>query len=296
MSKGFLFIATADRFVREAEVAATSIKRHCDLPITLVAHRDVDSEVFDTVVIDESPLDSYGDKPRNLLKTPYTKTIYLDADVYMVSAVPELFDLLDEVDIATTIDPHEFELRILDDPEFKDIPESMPIYQTGVIAYRSDLAAEFIRNWEAIHTKEDTKRDQSSFRAALYNSSVNHRALPDIYNCLVNSPMQVTGEVKLFHDVFNSIPATKDDFRPLDRFSSRANKTTKWRLLASPRAGRIYFPTNSTLNTISELISAIIVRLTYIYRSIQWIPQSVREDGVRRTISKGIKNLIHRPD
>lgn len=275
----------------EAKQSAAVLRRHTDTAIALVAHRYVDSHLFDTVIIDESPLDSYGDKPRNLLKTPYERTIYLDTDVYMLSPVPELFEMLEQADVATTIDPSEYELRILDLDTLGELPQSMPIYQTGIIAYCPETASDFIERWEAIHTTKDIERDQVSFREALYKSDISHYALADVYNCLTASPMQVTGEVKFLHDTSDLLSIARDDYAELDTFAARVNETIRRRIFVSPYRGRVYMPSSFVGNLLLKHGSRIVLELTSFRGSLSYLFQSIKNNGIKYTVNQVLNKI-----
>ncbi len=105
-SEGFLYIATGEKYIREAEDSARSLKKvRPDPEISLVTDRPYESSVFSNVkVIEWDPLE--GD-PRNdagqsksgfafklegLLASPYAKTIYVDTDMYFCEDVPELLN------------------------------------------------------------------------------------------------------------------------------------------------------------------------------------------------------------
>lgn len=231
MSSGIVYIATGKDYIEEAKLSARNTRRHTDLPITLVTDRTVDSDVFDEVRVDPDPSYSFADKPKNLIRSPYEKTLFLDTDVYLLDPVPELFDLLERTEVATTIDPNEWELRYDEDNAFDDIPQSYPLFQTGVIAYRdTNAVTDLFETWEELHSDADMRSDQSSFRAAAYETKVNHTVLSNLYNCLIGWPMQVTGDVKIIHD-----SDYVDDLETLDRIGARMNATDNPRLLYTPR-------------------------------------------------------------
>ncbi|GAA0656234.1 glycosyltransferase family protein [Salarchaeum japonicum] len=199
---GLLYIATADEFLEDAREAAQSAKGVMDVPIGLVAHREVSDPVFDEVIIDDDPHDDFADKPRNLLKSPFDQTIYLDTDTYIIGDVSELFDLLDNFNIAAAVDPYEWELRYDREREFNGIPDSLPIYQTGVLAFDDSANTRaFLQKWYQIHQEQGFRRDQASFRRAIWEEKkLQLTALSPIYNCPVSWPIQVIGEVKVLHD------------------------------------------------------------------------------------------------
>lgn len=218
--KGVLYIATGDDFVNEATRSARNTRRKVDLPITLITDSEREIDVFDQVIVDDRPTYSFADKVRNIGKSPYEKTLFIDTDVYLLKDISGVFDVLEKKDISTTIDPNEWELRFERDHAFDSIPEEYPLFQTGVIGFRdSENTRELFNRWTEFHDPEIMRSDQSSFRAAMFNTDIQHAPLSDLYNCLIGWPMQVTGEVKVIHDTLEHIQSQAD----IDRVESALN-------------------------------------------------------------------------
>lgn len=234
ISKGILYVATGEEYIEEAVSSAEITRKNTDLPISLVADREDDSEVWDEVIIDENPQKGYIDKPRNMLKTPYEQTLFLDADAYIIEDVPEIFGLLETYELAAAIDPNEFCLRLADETDevTERLPESFPEYNTGVIAYRKEEAKGFIEEWINNHSEEN-HTDQTSFKEALFDSGIKFSPLSSNYNCLIGFPMQVTGQVKILHDLYN----TKSEIS--GEIGERVNSSTNPRILYFNK-GEIY--------------------------------------------------------
>lgn len=287
MNKGFLYIATGEQYIEEAKLSARVTKHHMDLPITVISDRDIDSSYIDKVIIDESPDRSFFDKPRNLLKSPYDKTIYMDGDVFLLQPVPELFDLLDSVDLATAIDPNEYELRYMDNVDFGDVPESVPLFQTGVIPYnQNEQCEEFINNWIKIHQNSTARRDQTSFRMAINGANINHTALSTLYNCLIEWPMQVTGNVKIIHGHLDQV-TTQD----IEEIGSRMNVTEKPRIFYHPRRGYIYDPTNQYIYLVSIYL-LYIMNLGYnVIKLLKSFYLSCQRRGFVETLRRSVRYL-----
>ena len=279
--KGFLFIATGNEYLEEAKESAKSIRQYSDKPIAIVTDKQVENKYFDKVIIDEEPTFSFFDKPRNLVKTPFDKTVFIDTDVHIINPIPELFAVLDEADIATTIDPNEWGGKMQRDPHYKKIPESVPIFQTGVICYRTNKSTEsFFKTWTKIHRKNrDTLcTDQSSFRLAIYQSNINHLVMSDLYNCLGTWPMQITGEVKVIHK-------GADNKKEAEKLASRMNTTQQPRLFYAPLKGNIHSPLHPYINI-------IIFPLSNIINSIYRVSSYYRKNGMIKTINRGLRKML----
>ncbi len=285
-NEGFLLIATGESYIKEAKSTAKSIRNHSNKPIALVSDQHLDSELFDKVIIDENPTYSFFDKPRNIKKTPYKKTVFIDTDAYLTTSVPELFAILQEVDVATTIDPNEWGGRMYRDSHFDDIPEAVPIFQTGVLCYKKEECVKLFNLWESIHrnNRQTLKTDQSSFRLAVYRTDINHLVLSDLYNCLGTWPMQVTGEVKIIHKGAENETEASD-------LASRINTTKNPRLFYHPTKGNIYCPTNPNLNWITRLLSKWVSNGYRAPKLLKLFYSSYQRRGLVETLRRSLQYL-----
>lgn len=197
-NRGILYIASGDKYIQEAHRAARRAHRVTDLPISIVVDREVEAEVYDHIIIDEDPEHGVSDKARNLLKSPYDETIYMDSDTFVVEEVSELYGCLNRASLAVTLDPHEGSLYSGKYEIDEEIPNSIPEYQTGVIVYRqtSDIN-NFIDNWTSRH-KSPEFPDQLSFRETVYNHSIDFEIFSSRYNKLMTDI--ANGPVKILHD------------------------------------------------------------------------------------------------
>jgi len=217
--RGILYVAIGDQFLQEANQAAARAARTTDLPISIVTHRDVNPDFYDQVIVDENPTYSVSDKSRNLLKSPYEETLYMDSDTFMVEEVTGIFDCLQESSLAVTLDPHEGSLYSGNYNVDDAIPQSFPEFQTGVIVYRQHRETqEFIENWVNNHPGPDYP-DQLSFRKTLYERDLDIDLFSARYNALMANV--VNGPVKIIHDNNRNL---SDVSQPeLDRILSEIN-------------------------------------------------------------------------
>lgn len=193
--RGFLYIATADPYLREAQRSAERASRVMDLPISLVSHKLPDTDVFDDIIIDHSATNTVADKSRNLLKTPYKQTIFLDSDTYIIEDVSGLFDCLKYSPLAVTLDSYEGSLH---DRADQKIPRTFPEFQTGVIVYAQTAAVtDFINSWQQNHHPNESP-DQLSFRRTLYDHDIPMNLFSTRYNTFIGT--SVYGPVKIIHD------------------------------------------------------------------------------------------------
>lgn len=242
MSRGILYIATGDEFIQEAIQSAKQADTVVDVPIAIITNREIDNPIFDQVIVDSNPQYSYLDKPRGFQKSPFDKTLFLDTDTYIISPIDELFDLLDCFDMAATVDPNEASLRMRDLQYFDTVPESVPEYNTGVVAFSNNpKVSAFVDSWIRNYS-ESQHTDQPSFRKALHTSSVKFTALSPVYNCFTNYPMQITGTVKILHDVGNDSFLREGDNvnERIQEVADRINRTEEIRILHTVREDTLY--------------------------------------------------------
>lgn len=192
--KGIVYITTGEDFVEEAKISARSVKDQMpETPITIITDQNPSDEVFDQVIDIQNPRNDFGDKVVNLDRIPYEKAIFLDTDIYVEQDISEIFDLLDEFDLAAAMAPVGYDSNL-------DVPESFPEYNTGVIGLKkSDKLTDFIEQFQSMFHKENLDEDQPMFRKALYESSLRIATLPTEYNCRFSFPGYVEGDVKIFH-------------------------------------------------------------------------------------------------
>ncbi|WP_340101729.1 putative nucleotide-diphospho-sugar transferase [Salinibaculum salinum] len=289
--RGILYIATGPKYVRQAIVSAEKASEVTELPIAIVSDQDVDHPIFDYIIKDHNPKHSYIDKARNISKSPFDKTLFLDTDAYVLSDIMELFELLDEFELAAAVDPNEVVLRYSGERHFDNVPESVPEYNTGVIVYRNnERVNNLMQNWVSYCTTANPN-DQIGFRKALYESDVRITALSPVYNTLINWPVQVTGEVKIIHGVGGSI----SDSSEVEKVADRVNKKTGVRILYSLRHGHVVYPTSKYGTIITRKYSSIMrytfdrIYTPFVHRPIYLLNkrvQNVCDNGILNTIKK----------
>lgn len=196
---GILYFAKGEEFIEEAKISAqqaNSVMPDCQ--ITVVTDQDVTADCFDTVLGDESPF-LKRDKARAMQRTPYDKTLYMDTDTYIDQPAWELFDLLDEFDLAVRKNRDCYHIPTGGSEVVAGVPPGVPEFNTGIIPYRDTPAVmEMLADWEE-RCLQDHDSDQRTFRPALYHSDVRFCTLQNRYNCMYRNDNVVNGEVKIFH-------------------------------------------------------------------------------------------------
>lgn len=248
--KGIFYIATGDQFVAEAQLSAKSVREAMpEIPIAIATDIEPDFE-FDRVIEIDDPNYNFTDQILNLHRSPFDRTLHLDTDIYMDANAEELFDVLDQFDIAVAQNHN----RSVFDPP--GVPDSFPEYNTGVVAYTNDdNLREFTRSW--LSTYEDlyegeNPQNQPSFRKALYESDLRIATLPPEYNLMLRYPGHAIGEVKLFHGRLIDIDtAGAGKYTDVEEAAEKINSTMDHRVFT--QLGGISVYSNDESNPINRI-------------------------------------------
>ena len=207
MSDGAIYIITQDRrYVDLLLTSAASLKRAMpDLPITVFSQFPLESSLFESVVAVAASKDGFYDKTLLIRRSPYDRTLFVDADIYVTEPFPELFPLLDQFDCAaaheeySNTDWHNRYPRA-------DIPISFPEFNTGILLFkRSPEMDRLLDNWCDLYLRFLEEKpgqainDQPFFRAAIYYGEARIATLPREYNCKFRGQGYLNGRVKLLH-------------------------------------------------------------------------------------------------
>lgn len=211
MKCGVIYIVTQNpKYVDLLLSSSRSLKAAMpDLPITVFSQFPVSSPNIDRVILVTPTSDAFYDKTRLMLESPYERTLFIDADTFVLGPVPELFTLLDRFDCAAT---HE---EYVNTDWFKrcpqhDIPASFPEFNTGILVFRrSDAMNGVLQNWRDLYQDylrshpSEPVNDQPFFRAAAYYSDTRIATLTREYNCKFRGQGYLNGHVKILHGHVN---------------------------------------------------------------------------------------------
>jgi len=182
-ASGVLFVATGAGYRHLAGRAADSIRRASpDLPIDLHTDVAIEPGPFDRVEVIADPwfrsrIDAMG-------RTRFERTLHLDADVFAVADIRDVFRLLDRFDIALAHD------QARNSPAANAVwrealPAAFPQFNGGVIAYRrTPEVLAFLRLWADTLRETGMKKDQPALRELLWLSDLRIATLPPEYNLL----------------------------------------------------------------------------------------------------------------
>lgn len=203
MSKGVLYVASGDKYIREAERSIESLRNHMpEIPVTLYADRELSREQVDCVRELQNPDYHFGDSILTPQMIPYDRTLYLDTDTYITEPINELFDLLDRFEIAAAHNPARKKLETTQSYAAQGVPESFPQYNTGVLALKkNERISEFLLDWNRIYNEnnDEGELNQPSFREALYKNDIHIATLTPEYNCRIPRAGYLHGSAKILH-------------------------------------------------------------------------------------------------
>ena len=211
MSSGAVYIITQDlRYVDLLLTSAGSLKRAMpELPITVFSQFPVESTLFDKIITVEPSEDGFYDKTRFMSASPYQRTMFIDADTYVLEAVPELFSVLDHFDCAATHEEYTSTDWFKDYPR-PQIPSSFPEFNTGLLMLKQSPKVEhLLEQWGTLYAayleaKPGRKlNDQPFFREAVYGSEVRIATLTREYNCKFRGQGYLNGPLKIMHGHHN---------------------------------------------------------------------------------------------
>ena len=176
MKRGVLYIAFGENFLKEITISAESVKKHNpDLHITAFVDKPIDSKFIDKCVLIKA--NHLRPKIDYIIASPYEETLFLDTDTIIDYSIEDMYDLLDNFDLAATHDlarkRKKYSAII---PEYRDIPYSFSEVNTGVMVFKkSDKTLNLFKNWRENFYKyyHHCPWDQPSFRISLWDAIQN---------------------------------------------------------------------------------------------------------------------------
>jgi hypothetical protein len=219
-SKGVIFFNRGEKMIVRAIVALYSLRKHYDGEITFFLEDPYPKEFENVckffnvnVVINETnhEVKTLTRKNQTLLNSPYDKTLWLDSDTVTVGPVDEMFDYLDEYNVAI---PHfagwvstgrtiskrikQYE-GIADQKHIDKALEKNPAINTGIFSYKK---CQFLKEWVELSEKADGKffiSDEIAFQV-LYPSYPDVKIAPMKFNVSVkHDPNTLDKRVVHFH-------------------------------------------------------------------------------------------------
>ncbi len=276
MDEGVLYIAVGEDYIEEANKSVEILKNEMpDTHVTLITDEErLAANQFDDIKIIDDSAKNMSNKINHLQRTPYDRTVFFDTDIYVDQDFSELFNLLDEFDIALAHETARFQEML------EDVPRSFSTFNTGVIVYRNNSGfRELLSRWREIYLeraegREGQMREQPSFRKAIYESDLRVATLTPEYNCRFAKPGFVSNKVRIFHGRLTEVDSEIGDRIKVDakKAAEKINKSS---------CMRVFLLRSGSLKILSE-------KPTYKYRFLR----SFKNDGLIPTLGKAIKRLV----
>ncbi len=223
---GYLYIATGDKYMKEAIVSATSLKKlNESANITLVTDKNIDNSLFDEVVIRPVDVKHFKEgllyKVRHIYRgSPYEKTLFVDTDTYFCDDCQEIFETLDFFDLAVApdpTDPHKAKY-----PKTNKVLAACETYNTGVILFKKSSNNElFFQRWLEIYESKiinqtvGKENDQTSFIEAWLESNCKMYVLSHAWNARTPFFFTLKDAVKIIHGRHRNYEVIKNELNRL---------------------------------------------------------------------------------
>lgn len=247
--KGYLYVANKSKFIKEAIISVTSLKKHNSEETCLICTENVYTKELDSffdIIIFNNEIENYTylSKVLGLKSSPFEKTIFLDTDTFITDQIFELFDLLDFVDLATTSEEN---LHTTEAFDFK-YRNIFPELNSGVIVFRKNKSTyKLFEDWFVICEKYGIINDMPGLREALLKNfdDIKYSTLPQLYNTHGFKTMLILyNKVKIIHERLGYkkgvITPHFLSFEDMEKFAKKINKQ-HYKRLYIPRIGIISY-------------------------------------------------------
>ena len=216
-TRGFIYAATGEKWVRESVTAAAELRRvHPDIPSVLFTEQSsaqsAHSHFDDVVVLPEQRWVRSESKLWAVAHSPFESAVFLDTDTHVRADVSDLFVVLERFDFAgVPVPSRTFAQPLHADPS--DVPNAFQCPNSGVLAFRRNDATKglFELWWDLYHADMETATanglsgamDQPSLRVALWRSNCSVLVLPPEFNMRTlhhrSRPTVAVGRVRIIH-------------------------------------------------------------------------------------------------
>lgn len=290
---GVIYIATGkELFLKEAKISAKSVRKYNkDIGISIFVdekNKFEDNEnLFDSIHFVENPEFGFGDKIYAMINTPYHKTIYLDCDTIVAGDITEIFNMLDEYDVAAS------------NPPFKNTNYKPDSFQAGIVFYKmSEVVKKFLNSWNDNYDRINDGNDQPSFRRMILQLPISLFIFPPNYNFRSPFASYVNGVVKIFHD--HNLCRVNNTLR--EAFINFINESSKERYWF-PNKGVLEFPRKiGRINKQISILDRIITKSKfspfkklinyYIIKSFPWLINWIIPKQYRKRMTTSYKKLL----
>ncbi|MFP7569552.1 hypothetical protein ACGKZZ_02145 [Marivita sp. S2033] len=179
--RGVVYVAWGKAHVDVARRSAASVKKHNpDLPCVIWCSAGDDTSGFDGSFVIPDGLKR--PKTAVLQDSPFQETLFLDNDTIIRADLSPLFGLLQNFDLCgahVVLWHRPRHLKVWR----KELPESFPEINTGVLLYRkNDKTTAFFESWARAFDEAGFRVDQVTFRELLWDADLRFYVLPPQFN------------------------------------------------------------------------------------------------------------------
>lgn len=180
---GVIFVTTGKNYTQLAERAAQSVKASCQgLEVDLFTDQHMDMPVFDRIHQLDDPW--HRSKMDAMILSRFDKTLYLDADLFVIADIQDIFEVLDRFDMAMAHDDGR-NTKHCHNLWRKPLPNAFPQFNGGVIAFRrKPEVLTLLKHWSAAVRDNELKQDQPVLRELVWDSDLRIATLPLEYNLM----------------------------------------------------------------------------------------------------------------
>lgn len=214
MKRGIVFACSHRDWVAETIRSAGSFGRHMPdverhffaLPDLIEQYRAQLTPAFTHIVALEHPAFAHRPRFEAMRRAELDRAIFIDGDTLLLAPVYELFDVLDQFDIAATIAPQLFHPDAARLGLYESLPKvsmAVPEWNTGLLVVKQSPAIrDFLEEWARLFDqciRRGFNMDQPSFRSAMGGSGLRIATLANIYNIRANVEQVIRGNVRILH-------------------------------------------------------------------------------------------------
>jgi hypothetical protein len=214
MRRGIVYACSHPDWIAETIRSAHSFARHMPdierqffAPADLLekCRQDLGEAFTKVIALDRL---AYAHRPRfeSMRRAELDRMILIDGDTLLLSPAYELFDALDQFDIAAAIAPQLFHPDAARIGLYDMLPKvsmAIPEWNTGLLVVKdSERFRAFVPLWESLFDqciRRGFQMDQPSFRSAIATSGLRIATLANIYNFRANVEQVVRGKVRILH-------------------------------------------------------------------------------------------------
>ncbi len=134
-AKGLHYVATGEKHLKEAVQSRESARLVMpDLPAVIFTDLTEHplTKHFEYVETVLAANHTFHDVVEPMLRSPFEKTLHLDADTYVATNCSDVFEALDWFEVAVVHDPWRSDLKV------ETLPQSLPTINGGVVAFHRE--------------------------------------------------------------------------------------------------------------------------------------------------------------